>query len=120
LRPPRQGARHPRRSGHELRRRPERARQAAAPRGAGPGRQEAGHLDDDGARSLRLRRRVGAMTGAAPARCAAAATAWAALVAAGPGCARREPPPPGPMASALVALAADLGAEPSEVAGAWR
>jgi hypothetical protein len=60
------------------------------------------------------------MTGAAPARRAAAAAAWAALVAAGLGCARREPPPPGPMASALVALAADLGSEPSEVADAWR
>jgi tetratricopeptide (TPR) repeat protein len=45
----------------------------------------------------------------------------AALVAAAGGCARRrELAPPGPIASELVALAADLGSAPSDVADAWR
>jgi hypothetical protein len=44
----------------------------------------------------------------------------AALLAAGLGCARRRTlAPPGPVASALVALAADLGSAPSDVADAW-
>ena len=45
----------------------------------------------------------------------------AALVAAAVGCSRRrELAPPGPVASELVALAADLGSAPSDVADAWR
>jgi regulator of sirC expression with transglutaminase-like and TPR domain len=44
----------------------------------------------------------------------------AALVAVAVGCSRRELAPPGPVASELVALAADLGSAPSDVADAWR
>ena len=45
----------------------------------------------------------------------------AALLAAALGCARRRAlAPPGPVGSALVALAADLGSAPSDVADAWR
>jgi len=41
-------------------------------------------------------------------------------MAAALGCARRRPlAPPGPVASALVALAADLGSAPADVADAW-
>lgn len=49
---------------------------------------------------------------------AAAGSLFVSLAIAGLGCARR-PPPPGPLASALVALAADFGAEPEAVADAW-
>jgi tetratricopeptide (TPR) repeat protein len=45
--------------------------------------------------------------------------ALAAVAVVALGCARREAAPPGPMASALVALAADLGATPAEVVAAW-
>jgi hypothetical protein len=45
----------------------------------------------------------------------------AALIAAAGGCSRRrELAPPGPVASELIALAADLGSAPSDVAAAWR
>jgi hypothetical protein len=56
------------------------------------------------------------MTRAAP----FAVAAWAALVTVEVGCAGRAPAPPGPVASAMVAMAADLGAAPSDVAEAWR
>jgi tetratricopeptide (TPR) repeat protein len=46
--------------------------------------------------------------------------AWAAIATGADGCARRAPAPPGPLASAMVAMAADLGATPADVADAWR
>lgn len=46
--------------------------------------------------------------------------AWATLVIVADGCAGRATAPPGPVASAMVAMAADLGATPSDVADAWR
>jgi tetratricopeptide (TPR) repeat protein len=50
-----------------------------------------------------------------------AALLGVALLAATAGCARRRTvAPPGPVGSTLVALAADLGSAPSDVANAWR
>jgi tetratricopeptide (TPR) repeat protein len=49
------------------------------------------------------------------------AAASAAVLAAAIGCSRhRELAPPGPLGSAMVMVAADLGATPSEVVDAWR
>ena len=57
----------------------------------------------------------------APAAAGPATLLGVALVAVAVGCSRRrELAPPGPVASELVALAADLGSAPSDVADAWR
>jgi tetratricopeptide (TPR) repeat protein len=63
------------------------------------------------------------MATARPAGAVKQAMLLAALsaIAASAGCARRAPPPPvpGPVASALLALAGELGTPPTEVAAAW-